>query len=231
MCTGGKSWYTILLMFLFLFTLLPIDLIASCISLKDRAVIPVVIAGGFFGVCACIGKFVFSFRHRIVPFSFWANSAAIFFSQLALPTAIIGALFFVLFRNDRTFKIRLFFPLVISFYMTYLPYFVIAGTEHAFSLFELVLKPSMYVCYAAWEAYVLWRINGIVQTDATMKVRVYWYAAAFVGAFVPAAIETLYLLGVFSAWWLTGALLYGGGVVFCYLRAFRRGDFLWLSAA
>ena len=182
-------------MFLFLIILLPSALAYYLISADDKAVIPVALTGVLSSALFCALKAFFSFMYRIPSASFLPNYAYVLFGQILVPSAVVYLLFFFLSKDDLSFRVKSYFPLLCSFFAVYLPYHVIAGSASSYSVFELFLKPVLYLMMLESSALCVrfvFRSFG----EKNKKTKAVWISALCTSLLVPAAIETAWFIGL-----------------------------------
>jgi hypothetical protein len=209
-----------LCMFLFLIMLLPSTLAYYLINSDDKAVIPVVLTGVFSSVLFCAFKAFFSFMYRIPPAAFLPNYAYILFGQTIVPAAVVYLLFFFLSKDDLSFRIKAYFPLLCSFFSVYMPYHIIAGSDSVYSAFELFLKPVLYLMMLVASSLCI-RFIFRSSADRGKKTKIVWTAALCMTVLFPAAIETVWFMG-FPVWiWLVLWMAYVFFAVCGYMNAWK----------
>ncbi|MCK9169072.1 MAG: hypothetical protein M0P01_01510 [Treponema sp.] len=194
-------------MFLFLIILLPSALVYSLINFDDKAVIPVVLTGVLSSVLFCALKAFFSFMYRVAAAEFLSNYAYILFGQTLAPVAVVYMLFFFLSKDDVSFRIKSYFPLMCSFYSIYMPFHIIAGSGSSYSAFELFLKPVLYLMMLVSSSLC---VRFVFRSFGTrdIKPKIIWILVLCVSLLLPAAIETLWFIG-FPVWiWLVLWMVY-----------------------
>jgi hypothetical protein len=185
-------------MFLFLIILLPSVLVYNLIDSDDKAVIPVALTGVLSSVLFCALKAFFSFMYHISSAAFFPNYAYVLFGQTLVPVAVVYLLFFFVSKDEISFRIKSYFPLMCSFYSIYLPYHIIAGSSSAYSAFELFLKPVLYLMMLAVSALCVRFVFRSLEMR-NIKAKINWILALCVTLLLPAAIETLWFMG-FPVW-------------------------------
>ncbi|MFA6856290.1 MAG: hypothetical protein WCR31_03680 [Treponema sp.] len=207
-------------MFLFLIILLPSVLAYNLINSDDKAVIPVVLTGVLSSVLFCALKAFFSFMYHISSAAFLPNYVYILFGQTLVPVAVVYLLFFFFSRDEISFRIKSYFPLMCSFYSIYMPYHIIAGSSSAYSAFELFFKPVLYLMMLTASSLCVrfvFRSFGM----RNIKTKIIWILALCVTLLLPAAIETLWFMG-FPVWvWLFLGAAYVFFAVCGYINAWK----------
>lgn len=214
-------------MFAFLFLLFPVCLIVVCLKMNDSAFLPVVLTGTFSAIAFCAAKFLFMFMHRVVTFSFVINFFYIFCFYVFLPVAVVYILFFFISKNDLCFRLRAFFPLVVSFYMIFLPFQIICYNESAFSFYEIFAKPFLYLVYFFGAALCVWKI-GECAVQKRVNILVEWSAVLLFLMFFVSCIEALWLIGTNTAIVATVFFLFVAAIAFLYVMSIAKKD-TWLE--
>lgn len=132
-------------MILFASLLLPVFLIGYFIIKQDKSIVIPVSIGVIIAVLVCLFRMFFVYAHRIIPYSFSQNFIYYLLRQSVLPVFIIYGLFFLFSKDNLEYKIKMCFPLLISFYMVYLPYIIITSSEGLYSFYPLFVKPIVFL--------------------------------------------------------------------------------------
>ena len=132
-------------MYLFMFLLLPLVLAAWGFYKKDAHLAPVIFTGAVAAVLVCGFKAFFLYSHRIIPYSFESKVLYLLIRQTLLPVVLLYGIFFAWSKDKISYKVEAFFPLLISFYMLYLPYTIISTSEGLYTTFPLFVKPVLFV--------------------------------------------------------------------------------------
>lgn len=132
-------------MILFASLLLPVFLIGYFIIKKDKSIIMPVSIGVITALLVCLFRMFFVYAHRIIPYSFSQNFIYFILRQSVLPVFIIYGLFFLFSKDSLEYKIKMCFPLLVSFYMIYLPYIIITSSEGLYSFYPLFVKPVVFL--------------------------------------------------------------------------------------
>lgn len=125
--------------------LIPSVLVFYCVKSGDKAVAAVSVAGAFAGFLVCVCLALFASLHRIPEYSFSSNFAHYALGEYILPLAVLYAVFFLLAKDDFSFKVKSFFPLSAGFLSFFMPYIIIASNDSVFSFYELFVKPSLWL--------------------------------------------------------------------------------------
>ena len=185
-------------MYLFLIVFMPLSLVWYLIREKDKAVIPVAIAGALSSIVFCAFKAFFSFSYRTPRAGFFVNYAYILLAYTLIPVTAIYLIFLVFSKDDDAFVAESYFPLLCAFFSVYVPYTVLAGSRSDYSLFELFCKPVLYTAMLASSAvcvFFLYRMGS-----SGKKIRT-WVVMLVVFLFMPAAIEAAWFVGLpFFVW-------------------------------
>ena len=180
-------------MYLFMFLLLPLILAAWCFYKKDSHLIPVIFTGIVAAVLVCGFKAFFLYSHRIVPYSFERNVLYLLVRQTLLPVVLLYGIFFVWSKDKISYKVESFFPLLISFYMLYLPYTIISTSEGLYTSFQLFVKPVLFVVMIFSLGLSAKHIEKTVKNKKYVFSAV-WILIGIVSVFVPSLLEGMYIL-------------------------------------
>ena len=194
-------------MMLFTFFALMLLLVAECLYIRKKTLIPVVFCGAFLAALVCAFRTFFIFAHRVVPYSFAENFGFFFVRQILLPILILYGLFFLLSRDSIEFKVEMFLPLMTAFYMLYLPYTIVSSAEGLYSAFGLFVKPVMFI---AMLLQLTVCVNGIKRSVENKKIvfTVLYALCLIVYLIIPAMVEAMYMVNTNLAVALFSALLY-----------------------
>lgn len=131
-------------MYTFSFLLLPVALAVYFTQSEKKTNIILLITGFLSAILIFALKEFLTLSHRVVPFSLSANFLYLFFKETLIPIFVLYILFFLLSKDEITFKIEAFFPLVASYYVVFLPYNIITSPV-AKSAFEILFKPILFL--------------------------------------------------------------------------------------
>ena len=180
-------------MYLFMFLLLPLILAAWCFYKKDSHLIPAIFLGIVAAVLVCGFKAFFLYSHRIIPYSFKSNVIFLLVRQTLLPVILLYGIFFAWSKDEISYKVESFFPLLISFYMLYLPYTIISTTEGLYTTFPLFVKPVLFVV-------MIFSLGlGAKHIEKTVRNRKFvftaiWVIISLISVVVPSLLESMYIL-------------------------------------
>ena len=180
-------------MYLFMFLLLPLILAAWCFYKKDSHLIPVILTGAVAAVLVCGFKAFFLYSHRIIPYSFESNVIYLLVRQTLLPVILVYGIFFAWSKDEISYKVEAFFPLLISFYMLYLPYTIISTSEGLYTTFPLMVKPVLFVVMIFSLALSAKHIEKTVK-NRKIVFAVIWGVIGIVSVLVPSLLEGMYIL-------------------------------------
>ena len=180
-------------MYLFMFLLLPLILAAWCFYKKDSHLIPVIFTGAVAAVLVCGFKAFFLYSHRIIPYSFESNVIYLLVRQTLLPVILVYGIFFAWSKDEVSYKVEAFFPLLISFYMLYLPYTIISTSEGLYTTFPLIVKPVLFVVMIFSLALSAKHIEKTVK-NKKYAFAVIWGIIGIVSVLVPSLLEGMYIL-------------------------------------
>ena len=180
-------------MYLFMFLLFPLLLAAWCFYKRDAHLIPAIVTGLVTAVLVCGFKAFFLYSHRIIPFSFESNVVYLLIRQTLLPVILVYGLFFLWSKDKISYKVDSLFPLLVSFYMLYLPYTIVSTAENVFTTFPLFIKPVLF-------AVMLFSIAlGAKHIEKTLVNKKYFFTAlwiiiSIVNIIAPSLLEGMYML-------------------------------------
>ena len=176
-----------------MFLLLPLILAAWCFYKKDSHLIPVIFTGAVAAVLVCGFKAFFLYSHRIIPYSFESNVIYLLVRQTLLPVILVYGIFFAWSKDEVSYKVEAFFPLLISFYMLYLPYTIISTSEGLYTTFPLIVKPVLFVVMIFSLALSAKHIERTVK-NKKYAFAVIWGIIGIVSVLVPSLLEGMYIL-------------------------------------
>jgi len=186
---------------------MPLSFAAYCLITKDKKVIPASVIGFLAAVLVCGIKLFFMHAHRIIPYSFSSNFVYYLVRQSLLPVVILYGLFFAVSRDSVEYKVNNFLPLILCFYMAYLPYSIISTGSAIIPAFTIFVKPVIYLAMIFETSIVLKYILRFLNEKK--------YALVVAGVFliivylvVPSLIESLYIIGINFLLVLLAAFVY-----------------------
>lgn len=182
-------------MHLFMFLLLPLILAAWCFYKKDKHMIPVIFTGLVSAVLVCGFRAFFLYSHRIVPFSFEMNMWYLLIRQTLLPVIILYGLFFIISKDTISYKVQSLFPLLISFYLLYLPYTILSGSEKIITTFPLFIKPVLFTVMIFSLGLSANHIEKTVRAKKYVFTAI-WIIVALISIVAPSILETMYIMDV-----------------------------------
>ena len=180
-------------MYLFMFLLLPLILAAWCFYKKDSHLIPVIFTGIVAAVLVCGFKAFFLYSHRIIPYSFERNVLYLLVRQTLLPVVLLYGIFFAWSKDKISYKVESFFPLLISFYMLYLPYTIISTSEGLYTSFPLLVKPVLFVVMIFSLGLSAKHIEKSVNNKKYLFSAI-WVIIGLASILVPSLLEGMYIL-------------------------------------
>lgn len=196
-------------MYLFMLLLLPLILAAWIFYKKSPHMIPVIFTGLITAVLVCGFRAFFLYAHRVIPFSFGLNMWYLLLRQTLLPIIALYGIFFAVSKDTISYKVEALFPLLISFYILYLPYTILSTSEKVITTFPLFIKPVLFTVMIFSLGLSAKHIEKTVRAKKYFFTAV-WIIIALVSIVFPSVAETMYLLdmsyflilvlsGVFSA--------------------------------
>lgn len=132
-------------MFLFSFLILPVFFVWYCFYKKNSKIVPAILIGIVCAVLLCLFLALFTFSHRIVPYSFSQNLTHLLLTQTVLPLLLPYLLFLLFSKDTLEYKTESFLPLSLSFFEIYLPFIIITTSEGLYSGFSLFIKPVLFL--------------------------------------------------------------------------------------
>ena len=190
-----------------MFLLLPLILAAYCFYKKDKRVIPAIFLGIIVAVLVCGFRAFFLYAHRIVPFSFEKNAIYLLMRQSLLPVIMVYGIYFFWSKDELSYRIETFFPLMISFYMLYLPYNIISTSGHVFTTFPLFVKPVIFAVMIFSIALFLSHVEKAFENKRYVFVAL-WIIVSIISLVIPALLESMYILDMNYALVLILSALY-----------------------
>ncbi len=198
-------------MYLFMFLLLPLILAAWCFYKKDSHLIPVIFTGLVAAVLVCGFKAFFLYSHRIIPYSFESNVIFLLVRQTLIPVVLLYGIFFAWSKDEISYKVEALFPLLLSFYMLYLPYTIISTSEGLYTTFPLFVKPVIFMVMIFSLGLGAKHIEKTVRNKKILFT-VIWICISLVSLVVPSLLETMYILDVNYLLVLILSALYSGAL-------------------
>ena len=176
-----------------MFLLLPLVLAAWCFYKRDSHLLPVIFTGAVAAVLVCGFKAFFLYSHRIIPYSFESNVLYLLIRQTLLPVILLYGLFIVWSKDKISYKVEAFFPLLISFYMLYLPYTIVSTTEGLYTSFPLFVKPVLFVVMIFSLALSAKHIEKSIRNKKIIFA-IIWILIGLVSVIIPSLLEGMYIL-------------------------------------
>lgn len=176
-----------------MFLLMPLILAAWCFYKRDAHLIPVIFTGLISAVLVCGFRAFFLYSHRIIPLSFELNLLYLLLRQTLLPVIVLYGVFFLVSKDEIAYKVEAFFPLLISFYLLYLPYTILSGLDHIITTFPLFVKPTLYTVMIFSLGLSAKHIEKTVNAKKYIFTAV-WIIIALVSLVFPSVMETMYLM-------------------------------------
>ena len=178
-----------------MFLLLPLILAAWCFYKRDSHLIPVIFTGLISAVLVCGFRAFFLYSHRIIPFSFEQNMWYLLLRQTLLPVIVLYGVFFLVSKDEISYRVEALFPLLLSFYLLYLPYTILSGLDHIITTFPLFVKPVLFT------VMIFLLGLGAKHIEKTVKAKKYvftviWILISLVSVVVPSVLETMYILNM-----------------------------------
>lgn len=173
--------------------LLPLILAAWIFYKREPHQIPVIFTGLISAVLVCGFRAFFLYSHRIIPLSFESNMLYLLIRQTLLPIMVLYGIFFAVSRDNISYKVEALFPLLISFYMLYLPYTILSGADHIITTFLLFVKPVLFTVMIFSLGLSAKHIEKNINAKKYFFTAV-WILISLVSIVVPSVVETMYIL-------------------------------------
>ncbi len=180
-------------MLLFMFLLLPVVLAGYCFYRKDSKMIPSIFIGLVSAVLVCLFKTFFLYAHRIIPYSLGSNIAYLLIRQTLLPVLILYGIFIAVSKDSLEYKGKAAFPLIISFYMVYLPYTIVTTSEGLYSGFSIFVKPLLFAFMILFVSFCAVKTVKAIEEKKIVFIVLY-SIIALVYMFMPALIESFSII-------------------------------------
>ena len=203
-------------MYLFMFLFLPLVLTAYCFYKKDRKIIPVIFLGIIAAVLVCGFKAFFLYSHRIIPYSFGKNVWYLLVRQTLIPVLLVYGIFCLWSKDELSFKFESFLPLVLSFYILYLPYNIISTSDHVISTFQLFVKPAVFAVMLLLISFILRKFEYCIR-EKKIVLLVLLSIFAIVIQIVPALLEGMFFLDMNYVLILILSIIYCGLIPVLFL--------------
>ena len=194
-------------MYFFLMLLIPCVLGFYCIKSKDKAVVPVCVFGAVLSIIVCICTALFSFLHRIPEYSFSSNFSYFAMREYIFPLVLLYAFYFIVSKDEISFKIKAFFPVSASFFAFYMPYLIIVSNQSVFSFYELFVKPLIFVSMLILIEKSLSLLYKFAVEKKTLGIIIVSTVLAFV-LFIPPFLNTLWITNWLSGIFVIFSILY-----------------------
>lgn len=180
-------------MLLFTILLLPLILCFYCFSQKSLKVVMPIFIGTMAGILLCLFKVLFLYAHRVVPYDFFSNFIYLIIRQSMLPAVLLYGLFFLFSKDDFEYKGNFCYPLLISFYMIYLPYSIISTAEGLYSFFSVFLKPVLFFIMIYLVSYFVKLLLTNVSEKNVVKIILY-SLLILITLVVPSVLEAFIII-------------------------------------
>lgn len=197
---------------IFMFALIPVVLLYTCIKAGNRFVNLVVLIGVFIGILVSACTAVFSYMHRIPEYAFLPNFLYFFLKFYFVPMIFLYAVYFFCTKDDVTVRLKSFFPLEAAFFAVYMPYCIYADGSALRAFFFLFAKPVLCLSMIFYCSIFLNNIFYGIQEKKSAVYIVNFISFLLVSA-VPAVLETLWLLNFVEIAVYAVSVLYASGAL------------------
>ncbi|NLC93118.1 MAG: hypothetical protein GX677_06635 [Treponema sp.] len=180
-------------MYLFLLLFLPSLLALYFVYTKNSKLILAVLIGIISAALLCAYKGFISYMHRVVPYSFMENFLVYFFQETFIPILVLCGIYFFLSKDEISFKIDSFFPMMGSFYAIYIPFLTLCLSKANTTPFVLFVKPCLYgmmliQCYVSFLLVLKYKEEKNVLRIITSVLII------LISILLPAVAESLYII-------------------------------------
>ena len=127
--------------------------------------------------------------------------------QSLLPVILVYGIYFFWSKDELSYKFKTFLPLMLSFYMLYLPYNIISTSDLVFTSFPLFVKPVIFAVMIFSIGLFLRCLEKSLENKKYFFV-VLWILVSVVCLVIPALLETMYILDINYALVLILSTLY-----------------------
>lgn len=188
-------------MILFVLTLFPISILIYFFQREktERAhFLPVIFIGFLVGIIFVAYRLFFSSAVFLPTAYLLKNFLYYLFSQILIPIAVVYGLFFIFTRKDSVAdRFSYFFPLVASFYATFIP-FIILETDTPYPAFLLFVKPALYLALLIF--IHIWLNKAAISKPKSWQVIL---NVLFLIIFIclPAAVEAIWIINLNFTFW------------------------------
>ncbi len=180
-------------MYLFLLIFLPSLLALYFVYTKNSKMILSVIIGIVVAALLCAYKGFITYMHRVVPYSFSENFLYYFLQEAFIPILVIYGIYFLISRDELSFKFDSFFPLLTSFYAIYIPFLTLCLSKTNTTPYVLFIKPCLFgmmLCQCQ-VSFILLLKNIARKNIPFMIINI---AVIVASIFVPSIAESLYVI-------------------------------------
>ena len=155
--------------------------------------IPVIFTGLIAAVLVCGFRAFFLYSHRIIPYSFAMNMLYLLLRQTLLPVIVLYGVFFLISKDSVSYKVEALFPLLISFYLLYLPYTILSTSEKILTTFPLFVKPVLFTVMIFSLALCASHIEKNIIAKKYFFCAI-WIIISIISIVFPSVLETMYIL-------------------------------------
>lgn len=187
--------------------LIPSVLVFYCVKSRDKAAVAVASLGAFAGFLVCVFLALFASLHRIPEYSFSSNFAHYALREYILPLAVIYAVFFLVTKDEFSFKAKSFFPLSAGFLSFFMPYIIIVSNDSVFSFYELFVKPSLWLSMIIIASGIVPRLLKAGAEKSYRSLSFFSVVLAFV-IFFPPFLNSLWILNWMKPAFVVLSVLY-----------------------
>lgn len=176
-----------------MFLLIPAVLAGYCMLFRNRKIIPALFIGLMSGILLCVFKTFFLYAHRIIPYSLSSNIVYLLIRQTLLPVLIVYAIFLVFSRDTLEYRGEALCPLLLSFYLVYLPYSIVTTSEGLYSGFAIFIKPILFAFMILTVSFCAKKIFKAIEEKKYIFM-ILFILLALVYLILPAVIESFSII-------------------------------------
>lgn len=180
-------------MLCFTILLLPLFLCFYCFSQKTLKVVIPIFFGVMTGILLCAFKVFFLYAHRVIPYDYFSNFGYLIIRQTLFPAVIVYGLFFLFSKDDFEYKGNFCYPLLLSFYMIYLPYSIISTAEGLYSFYSVFIKPLMFAIMIYLVSDFVKKLLNNIQTKNVSSIVLY-SGFILLSLIIPSILESFIII-------------------------------------
>ena len=173
---------------------MPLVLAMYCFCYKHNKNLPFIFIGVMSAVILCGIRMVFFYTHRVIPFSFEYNFFYFLIIESAVPVLLLYGLFLLFSKDEMKYKVDGFFPLEISFFLVYMPFYILTSSSGFDNEFSMILKPILYVTMITILGSLAREIYRCFNNKKLIWLGIICIIFGLLCLVVPAALESFYII-------------------------------------